>query len=133
MNNDELPTVEECALCLEPLSEDSNRLDQDIIRTPCNHLFHSECIKEQFNYHQSPTRYKCPVCRNNLLTAIPLDFLCEGLNKEALRLAKRISEEKIMDHWKRYNYEDKTLFSEITKSIGRQRCCFNLCFLSRKI
>ena len=142
MNNENSHIVEECALCLEPLSDDSEYLDQDVIRTPCNHLFHSECIKEQFNYHQSSTRYQCPVCRRNLLTAIPLDFLCEGLNKNALNLAKKISEEKVMDHWETDQVKDpakdpakdqvKTVFSEINKSTTQRRNCLNFCFISRK-
>jgi hypothetical protein len=138
MNNEELPNKEECALCLEALSEDSEYLDQDVIRTPCNHLFHSECLKEQFNYHQSSTRYHCPVCRRNLLTTIPLDFLCEGLNKDALNLAKKISEEKVIDHWEPDPFKEpandqaNTLFSEISKSTTQRRSCLNFCFISRK-
>ena len=162
MNNEQIicdeEEEEECALCLEPLSNNTAYLDQDIIRTPCNHLFHSDCIKEQFNYHQNPTRYQCPVCRTNLLTSIPLDFLCEGLNKDALQLAKKITEEKILDHWpeqeqqaqqahpqqeqahqaqqEQVQPQSENIFSKINMCGRQHNLCFNLClnscFASRK-
>ena len=48
-------TLEEnCSICMEQIEKNN-----DIIKLPCKHLFHEECIKSHLlNYD-----YKCPLCR----------------------------------------------------------------------
>ncbi|GAA0140639.1 ubiquitin-protein ligase [Lithospermum erythrorhizon] len=44
-----------CAICLEDL-----RIKEVVTLTPCNHMFHDDCIVPWVKSHGS-----CPVCRNN--------------------------------------------------------------------
>lgn len=47
----------DCAICIEKLSKGN-----EIVKLPCNHLFHINCIKSYFlNYNN-----KCPMCRSNI-------------------------------------------------------------------
>ena len=51
--NDNLTKID-CCICLE-----SSNVNDEISELPCNHKFHSNCIK---NYLKS-YNYKCPICR----------------------------------------------------------------------
>ena len=47
----------DCAICIDKLKKGN-----EIIKLPCNHLFHVDCIKSYFlNYNN-----KCPMCRSNI-------------------------------------------------------------------
>lgn len=51
-------TIEEnCSICMEQIEKDN-----EIIKLPCEHLFHENCIKSYLlNYD-----YKCPLCRHDI-------------------------------------------------------------------
>jgi hypothetical protein len=47
----------DCAICIDKLKKGN-----EIIKLPCNHKFHLNCIKSYFlNYNN-----KCPMCRSNI-------------------------------------------------------------------
>jgi len=47
----------DCAICIDKLKKGN-----EIVKLPCNHLFHVDCIKSYFlNYNN-----KCPMCRSNI-------------------------------------------------------------------
>jgi hypothetical protein len=53
------PDVEcECSICIDNISE-----GHEIIKLPCNHLFHYNCIKS----HLTSYNNKCPLCRGNVI------------------------------------------------------------------
>jgi len=64
----------ECCICLEP-----NRLKDRVVRLPCAHIFHQECISDWLSRHCT-----CPVCRYELETE---DQEYERLRKK--RMASR--------------------------------------------
>lgn len=48
----------ECSICIDNFKE-----GQEVIKLPCNHLFHKNCIKSHLiNYND-----KCPLCRGNVI------------------------------------------------------------------
>lgn len=49
---------EECSICLDYLSKDNK-----IIKLECDHIYHSECIKEWLLRDKDNN---CPLCRNNI-------------------------------------------------------------------
>lgn len=57
---EKLPTLdieEDCSICFDKLNADTENYKYTIL--PCNHVFHSDCIKEylaNYNYH-------CPICK----------------------------------------------------------------------
>jgi E3 ubiquitin-protein ligase RNF13 len=59
-SEDELQIQNECSICLESYVK-----NQKVISLPCNHVFHSKCIKPWITKNeQSPT---CPNCRETIL------------------------------------------------------------------
>lgn len=48
----------ECSICIDNFSE-----GHEIIKLPCNHLFHFNCIKS----HLMSYNNKCPLCRGNVI------------------------------------------------------------------
>ncbi|KAM7274369.1 hypothetical protein ACFE04_029033 [Oxalis oulophora] len=50
-----------CSICLQQFEEDA----QGLIKTPCSHIFHGECIIHWFRAKSS-----CPICRHEF--ALPL-------------------------------------------------------------
>ena len=59
-SEDELQLHNECSICLDPYVK-----KQNIILLPCNHVFHSKCIKEWIAKNEEcPT---CPNCRETIL------------------------------------------------------------------
>jgi hypothetical protein len=46
-----------CSICLEPLSDQ----ERPIVRTPCRHCFHEECLA-----HWCENRLTCPLCRQQV-------------------------------------------------------------------
>lgn len=52
-----------------PICFDSFKIDDDIVMTPCNHLFHKQCLKTWF-YNLSEPKHTCPYCRTNFLDEI---------------------------------------------------------------
>ncbi|PON98061.1 43kDa postsynaptic protein [Trema orientale] len=54
-------TVQQCSICLEKLwfEEDINNInDSKVVRMPCSHLYHTDCIVEWLE-----TSHLCPLCR----------------------------------------------------------------------
>jgi hypothetical protein len=50
-----------CSICLEPLR------NSNVYRTNCNHIFHTECMKNYVNSN-SFTTVNCPNCRDVIIT-----------------------------------------------------------------
>lgn len=48
---------EACSICFSKLSEDTNNFKYIIL--PCNHIFHSECIKTYLSEYD----HHCPICK----------------------------------------------------------------------
>eukprot|EP00466_Bigelowiella_natans_P005845 jgi/Bigna1/140758/aug1.58_g15466 len=48
----------ECAICLEILDPDEDRVDNDIVMLACNHRFHRRCLGQWLE-----SRATCPMCR----------------------------------------------------------------------
>jgi hypothetical protein len=52
LDNDEC-----CSICFSKLNEETEKYEYNIL--PCNHVFHTDCIKEYLkNYN-----YSCPICK----------------------------------------------------------------------
>jgi Ring finger domain len=56
------PNNRECCVCL-----DDHQLDEKVVRLPCAHIFHAECILDWLTQHSCT----CPVCRYELPTDNP--------------------------------------------------------------
>lgn len=54
----------DCPICL-----DSFKINDEIVITPCNHLFHKQCLKTWL-YNLSEPKHNCPYCRTNFLDEI---------------------------------------------------------------
>jgi len=48
----------ECSICIDNFSE-----GQEVIKLPCNHIFHLNCIKSHLTNYNN----KCPLCRGNVI------------------------------------------------------------------
>lgn len=48
----------ECSICIDNFSE-----GQEVIKLPCNHIFHINCIKSHLMRYNN----KCPLCRGNVI------------------------------------------------------------------
>lgn len=48
----------ECSICIDNFSE-----GQEVIKLPCNHIFHINCIKSHLRNYNN----KCPLCRGNVI------------------------------------------------------------------
>lgn len=48
----------ECSICIDNFSE-----GQEVIKLPCNHIFHFNCIKSHLRNYNN----KCPLCRGNVI------------------------------------------------------------------
>lgn len=49
---------ENCTICFE-------KMNTDIIKTVCNHYFHTKCLKQWLESSDNENK-NCPVCRSNL-------------------------------------------------------------------
>jgi len=54
---------EECPICLE------NMINTPVVYTPCKHRFHAKCMFTLLG-SEHLSKYKCPLCRHDLMTAI---------------------------------------------------------------
>ena len=61
---------EECPICYTPIAEGGRFV------TPCNHVFHDECIQQWFD--SSPDT-QCPLCRQRIRSNPELDLSCRDL------------------------------------------------------
>lgn len=52
-----LDKEEQCSICFSKLTENTNEFKYTIL--PCNHVFHSECIKTYLKDYN----YQCPICK----------------------------------------------------------------------
>ena len=52
-----------CVICMDNMNE-----TQVVCELGCKHLFHDECIKEHLSHYS----YKCPICRDEVGTGVPL-------------------------------------------------------------
>ncbi len=50
------PPCEDCCICLEDIEDET-----DLTRTKCNHTYHTNCINEWLENHNT-----CPLCRSEL-------------------------------------------------------------------
>jgi len=48
----------ECSICIDNFKE-----GQEVIKLPCNHIFHLNCIKSHLTSYSN----KCPLCRGNVI------------------------------------------------------------------
>lgn len=55
--NPKLDPDEKCAICMGLLSDDSDNFKYNCL--PCNHVYHSECIKQYLKDYD----YHCPICK----------------------------------------------------------------------
>lgn len=67
--------IEECAICLDPLTPGRRRAD-----TPCGHAFHSKCLRAWFR--RQPLT--CPLCRRECLECLPLAGAGLGARLQAM-------------------------------------------------
>ncbi|KAK4720414.1 hypothetical protein R3W88_010647 [Solanum pinnatisectum] len=58
MEADERNSNDECSVCLDELGEEI-----DVLRMPCSHMFHAECITKWFE-----NSHYCPLCRFQMPT-----------------------------------------------------------------
>ena len=52
-----------CVICMDNMNK-----TQVVCELGCKHLFHDECIKEHLSHYS----YKCPICRDEVGTGVPL-------------------------------------------------------------
>ncbi len=62
INYNEKCLNEECCICMESFKE-----DEEVVKTPCEHNFHNECLKEWFLKES----VKCPSCRKEVCKGTP--------------------------------------------------------------
>ena len=60
---------DECAICLQSLGT-----TQAIFKTPCNHIFHNDCLVTLCDTENGEPR--CPICRRELGYEMCLDVDC---------------------------------------------------------
>mmetsp|Transcript_62686 Transcript_62686/g.123945 ORF Transcript_62686/g.123945 Transcript_62686/m.123945 type:complete len:161 (-) Transcript_62686:323-805(-) len=51
-----------CAICLETIADPSEAMlawESDLVRLPCNHAFHADCLSQWFEVDAT-----CPLCRS---------------------------------------------------------------------
>jgi hypothetical protein len=60
----------DCPICIDTM------LNKTVIYTPCKHIFHISCLFNVFDYGGINT-YKCPLCRNEFITALSQLVLVE--------------------------------------------------------
>ncbi|XP_069152470.1 E3 ubiquitin-protein ligase MPSR1-like [Solanum lycopersicum] len=58
MEADERNSNDECLICLDELGEET-----DVLRLPCSHMFHAECITKWLQ-----NSHYCPLCRFEMPT-----------------------------------------------------------------
>ena len=58
VNVDNSNVDNECSICIDNFSE-----GQEVIKLPCNHIFHFNCIKSHLRNYNN----KCPLCRGNVI------------------------------------------------------------------
>ena len=82
--------VKTCIICMESFSFPNPNLliNHLIVRTPCGHLFHKECLQRWMNMDQNPT---CPKCREPLIIGVnQMGNHFFGNDKDGYRLCKNI-------------------------------------------
>ena len=52
---------QECSICLEDMYQSRCINESSIVRSPCNHHFHLECLRSWVDVKQ-----QCPICRSRL-------------------------------------------------------------------
>jgi hypothetical protein len=71
-----------CTICFERMRTDSKNMHGNVVRLPCQHLFHFDClVKMTEGYTQN--RNKCPACREALFELNLLPPAKEALKKKA--------------------------------------------------
>jgi hypothetical protein len=65
-----LEAPEECAICLEDLSDPANRT-----KLPCGHTFHTQCLDEMVSSGNKSN--VCPLCRDDLHGAGSVEFVLD--------------------------------------------------------
>ena len=55
---------DDCPICLDTM------LNKNVVYTPCCHIMHAECLNQQFKSN-CKSKYKCCICRYDLLIHIP--------------------------------------------------------------
>ena len=69
-----------CAICLDNVDSSMN-----IIKTECNHCFHSKC----FLQNAAHNGFNCPMCRNELASAPSDDDSDESMNADDSKHKKK--------------------------------------------
>lgn len=57
----------QCVICIDELAE-----GQDVLKFPCSHSFHTNCIRAWFTKHCAAD---CPLCKRNVLAIQDTDAL----------------------------------------------------------
>jgi len=61
------PPNEDCPICLAPL-------DDECVKTPCQHHFHEDCLNDYFVRTREPgKRASCPLCRGPVHVPLPVE------------------------------------------------------------
>ncbi|AYV86951.1 MAG: hypothetical protein Sylvanvirus15_13 [Sylvanvirus sp.] len=76
-----------CSICICSLGD-----GEMIATTPCNHIFHSECLKDLYNvqpdfFWESRPAFKCPNCRGSL-DPVPSSASTDGSNSSNINGAR---------------------------------------------
>ena len=63
LHNEQISSIKEidnanCAICFD-------KMDKNIIKTPCNHYFHCECLDGWIASNIESPENNCPICRCN--------------------------------------------------------------------
>ena len=72
---------EMCTICLEKF-----QIEEFVCITPCEHIFHKECLLKSLNAIKNKDKLKCPNCNQNLL--INKIYLSKKTNKKITDLGK---------------------------------------------
>ena len=61
------PVADDCSICLNPLRE-------GVVRTPCGHYFHGDCLDQCFLVSRQPGVHpRCPLCRRSVRAPMPVE------------------------------------------------------------
>jgi SUMO ligase MMS21 Smc5/6 complex component len=80
--DDSLPfTYKDCNICLNEI-----KIEDNVTNTPCNHLFHRDCLNKLINSNLCKNgKYSCPCCRT-VINYLKPQFDKSILNRNYLKI-----------------------------------------------